>query len=203
MSRYRIPSQRCRAEIAVSNSRFITTLDAVFSVQQARSFVREIRREMPTASHHVHAFRVGYGNSVSEGLSDDGEPSGTAGPPAMAVVRGSDLGDVALVITRYFGGTKLGTGGLVAAYTRAAQAAFELLQTEEKIRRIGCTVRVPYATLERVRQLLARHEAIVDAESFDADVLLRFRLPAEHLAILAQMCADLTGGRATLIRTDE
>jgi putative IMPACT (imprinted ancient) family translation regulator len=78
---------------------------------------------MPNASHHVYAFRVGHGNSIIEGMSDDGEPTGTAGPPVLAVLRGTQIGDIIVIVTRYFGGTKLGTGGLVRAYPEAAQIA--------------------------------------------------------------------------------
>ena len=140
---YPVPQSRTRTEIKVSNSRFISTIDRADSVKEAQAFIRSIREEMPDASHHVYAFKIGHGSSISEGMSDDGEPSGTSGPPAMAVLRGSGIGDVVLVITRYFGGTKLGTGGLVSAYGAAAKAAVAELATEEKIKRKTFTLRVP------------------------------------------------------------
>src|SRR5918912_1103095 len=95
----------------------------------------EIRVEMPDAAHHVYAYIVGHGATTNLGMSDDGEPSGTAGRPVMAVLRGSGLGDVALVVTRYFGGTLLGTGGLVHAYGDAARAVLAALPREEKVAR--------------------------------------------------------------------
>src|SRR5215475_1828075 len=101
--RYRIPAKRHRSETLVVNSRFITTVAFADSVNSAREILASVRDEMPDASHHVYAFRIGYGNSVIEGLSDDGEPSGTAGPPVMAVLRGMDIGDTIVVVTRYFG----------------------------------------------------------------------------------------------------
>src|ERR671921_1142335 len=94
-----------------------------------------IRAEMPDAAHHVYAYIVGHGATTTLGMSDDGEPSGTAGRPVMAVLKGSGLGDVALVITRYFGGTLLGTGGLVRAYGDAAKAVLAILPRTEKIER--------------------------------------------------------------------
>jgi uncharacterized YigZ family protein len=115
MTRYLIPAGTVRVETEVSRSRFIATLGMAETAEAARAFIAGVRAEMPDASHHVYAFRVGYGASVIEGLSDDGEPSGTSGPPIMAVLRGAPVGDVVLVVTRYFGGTKLGTGGLVRA----------------------------------------------------------------------------------------
>jgi len=190
-----IPKSRMRVELRVSNSRFIATVAPVFSAKEAHAFVHELRDEMPDATHHVYAFRIGHGASITEGMSDDGEPSGTAGPPAMAVVRGSGVGDVVLVITRYFGGTKLGTGGLVSAYTQSAQAAFEALETEAKVVRVTCELSVPYALHERVKLLLAEHEAQIDDEAFDADVALRFQIPEPQLAKLTPIIRDLTSGK--------
>ena len=195
MASYRIPKKTCRVEIRVSNSRFIATISLASSTAEARAFVRAIREEMPDATHHVHAFKVGYGGSVSEGMSDDGEPSGTAGPPALAVLRGADVGDVVLVITRYFGGTKLGTGGLVAAYTQAAQAAFADLETEEKVTRVRLEIAVPYALLEQTRRLLAEHNCAVEGEDFGADVRVRFGIPEEAVVDFTQAIGNLSSGQ--------
>ncbi len=197
MSRYRIPKGRVRVEIRVSNSRFIATVAPASSVREAQDFVRAMRAEMPDATHHVYAFKIGYGASVSEGMSDDGEPSGTAGPPALAVLRGADVGDVVLVITRYFGGTKLGTGGLVTAYTQAAKVAFETLETEEKVLRVRLEVVVPYRALEPVRRVLTEYECIVEDEQFEAEVQLRFQIPEERVAAFTQAVQDLTAGKTT------
>lgn len=199
---YRVPKQRTRVEIKVSNSRFIATVAPAFSVQDARAFIRAIRAEMPDATHHVYAFKIGHGASVSEGLSDDGEPAGTAGPPAMAVLRGSDVGDVVLVLTRYFGGTKLGTGGLVAAYTEAAQAAFAELETEEKVVRVTCTLQVPYAALDAVRRTLDRFRCVIESEDFAGDVTLRVRVPVEEVTGVRGALRNLSGGRTDLTEVD-
>lgn len=203
MSRYPIPKGRTRVELRVSNSRFIASLAPASTVKDAQQFVRALRAEMPDATHHVYAFKVGYGASVSEGMSDDGEPSGTAGPPALAVLRGANVGDVVLVITRYFGGTKLGTGGLVSAYTAAAQAAFEGLETELKVERIRLEVTAPYAVLEQLRRLLAQHEAQIEDEQFAAEVTLRFLIPTEQEAALSQAIQNLTAGQVTPRRTED
>ena len=118
---YLIPACEIRREYAQLNSRFIATLAPAFNNDEARAFTRRIRLEFSDATHHVSAYIIGGGNSLTEYCSDDGEPQGTAGRPALAVLRGSGLGDAALVITRYFGGSLLGTGGLVKAYTESAQ----------------------------------------------------------------------------------
>lgn len=145
---YLIPAQTHRINTAVSNSRFITTIGRVNTVEEAKSFLAAIRSEMPDANHHVYAYRVGFGNSVIESMSDDGEPSGTSGPPVMAVLRGSGIGDVVVVVTRYFGGTKLGTGGLVRAYGDAAREGLATLPTERKIEKATLGIELPYHYFE-------------------------------------------------------
>jgi len=198
MPRYHVPKAPVRVETRVSNSRFISTIERADTVAAAQAFIKSQREEMPDANHHVYAFRIGFGNSVSEGMSDDGEPSGTSGPPTLAVLRGSDIGDVAIVTTRYFGGTKLGTGGLVAAYTTSAQAAFKELQTEEKVERIQCSLTIPYNLLERVKLILAEQETEMLDEHFEADVTLRFTLPVERFEALDATICDLTAGKISV-----
>src|SRR6185295_20259621 len=95
---YLIPTQTHRVTTAVSNSRFLTTIGHVNTVDEAKAFLAAVRAEMPDANHHVYAYRVGYGNSVIEGMSDDGEPTGTAGPPTLAVLRGANIGDTLVVV---------------------------------------------------------------------------------------------------------
>lgn len=202
MTRYPIPKGVTRIETRASNSRFIATLGPASTVEEARAFLRSIREEMPDATHHVHAMRVGYGASVTEGMSDDGEPAGTSGPPALAVLRGADLGDVILVITRYFGGTKLGTGGLVAAYGGAAKEAVAAAKTELKIKRIGIHLAVPYALYERIRQAVEAREGLIDDEVFAADVVIRARIPEESFDDLDEAIQGLSAGKARPQRTD-
>src|SRR5215216_7189866 len=127
MRPYLVPLHEIRRELIVVNSRFIATLVPAFNIDEARSFLARIRHEFGDASHNVPAYIIGGGNTVTEYFSDDGEPSGTAGKPTLMVLRGSGLGDVAVVITRYFGGTLLGTGGLVRAYGAAVKAVLALL----------------------------------------------------------------------------
>src|SRR3954467_13767905 len=130
-----IPASSARTEIRASNSRFIASAAPAATVEAARRFIAGVRAEMPDASHHVYAYIVGHGATTTLSMTDDGEPPGTAGRPVMAVLKGSGLGDVALVVTRYFGGTLLGTGGLVHAYGDAAKAVLTILPRAEKIER--------------------------------------------------------------------
>jgi uncharacterized YigZ family protein len=194
---YRIPTGIVRVEHEVSRSRFIATLNHAETVEAAREFIASIRAEMPDASHHVYAFKVGYGSSVIEGLSDDGEPTGTSGPPVMAVLRGAEVGDVVLVVTRYFGGTKLGTGGLVRAYGDAARAVLAAMTTRLKIEMKSLGLTLPYPLYERAKIIAANHEATIDSEEFAADVTLYLTLPASQVEPFTAAIRDLSNGKIT------
>jgi len=197
-----VPKCRCRIQLRVSNSRFITTIAPAFSVKEAQDFIREIRSEMPEASHHVYAFKIGYGASVSEGMSDDGEPSGTSGPPTLAHLRGADIGDTVIVTTRYFGGTKLGTGGLASAYGAAAKAVLEAVETEEKVTRQRYELTIPYGLRESVRRLFIRYECLLEKETFEADIALRYVIPEELVVNFGRAIGDLSAGKVVPKRLD-
>lgn len=192
---YSIPAEIYRTGITVINSRFITTIAPAPSVESARAFLAGIRTEMPDASHHVHAFRVGHGNSVIEGMSDDGEPSGTAGPPTLAVLRGSDVGDIVLVTTRYFGGTKLGTGGLVRAYGDAARTALSNLPTTKKIPKTLLGIETPYHFYELVKRLIVQHQGTIDDETFMSDVTVLAIFPNDAISAFTEALKEATAGR--------
>lgn len=203
-NRYLIPARETRAELMVANSRFIATLAPTFSVDAARAFISRVRAEFADATHNVPVFLVGHGASVTAHSSDDGEPSGTAGRPALAVLQGSGLGDVAVVITRYFGGTKLGTGGLVRAYSDAVRAVLAETPRAEKIPTHTVMAAFPYTYIERVRQLVqAFHGQILD-EDFGADVTLTARFMVERLAGFQAGLNELTRGevQAQIVETN-
>jgi uncharacterized YigZ family protein len=179
MSRYPVPLEEIRRESIVVNSRFISTLAPIFNVEQAKAFVMRIRAEFADASHNVPIYLVGGGSALIEHCSDDGEPSGTAGRPALAVLKGSGLGDVAVVITRYFGGTKLGTGGLVRAYSEAMRLVVEAVPRAERLPTVTVMVGLPYRWVERLRRLAAAHGGRILEEIFAGEVTLSIRFPAE------------------------
>ena len=202
MSRYPIPKGTTRIEYRQSNSRFITTLAPVFTVEEAKSFLQSIRNEMPDATHHVYAYIVGFGSSITEGMSDDGEPSGTSGPPTLAVLRGAGIGDAIVVITRYFGGTKLGTGGLVTAYSSATKEVLQQAPTEMKVHRIEASLTTSYHHFERIKKLILELEGIIDDEAFATNVALTFRLPKEHLESLRTQVQDMTAGSVEIVTAE-
>lgn len=203
MSGYLIPAKTIRIENMVVNSRFIATIGPASTVQEAKEFIAHVRADMPDATHHVHAFKVGYGSSITEGMTDDGEPSGTSGPPVLAVLRGADLGDVVIVVTRYFGGTKLGTGGLVRAYGNAARDAIAALPTERLIPKNMIGLEFAYTFFDQIQRLLAKYEAHVDEQDFGAAVTLYATLPSDNLDALAADIQELTAGQVTPTLLDE
>ena len=191
---YLVPAAPIRTELIVKKSRFLSTIRLASTVAAARAGIAAIRAEMPGASHHVYAFRVGFGNAVTEGMSDDGEPKGTAGPPSLAVLRGSDVGDILLVTARYFGGAKLGTGGLVRAYTHSAQEALRQLKTELKVERRLVGIELPYAYYDIVKRMIAAHNGAIEDESFAAQVLVIARFVVPDLQRFSAALKDRTAG---------
>jgi uncharacterized YigZ family protein len=192
---YFIPLKEIRREHVVVNSRFIATLAPVANIEEARAFIARIKREFADASHNVPAYIIGGGNTVTEYFSDDGEPSGTAGRPALAVLRGSGLGDAAVVVTRYFGGTLLGTGGLVKAYTESTQMVVNAVGRGRRIPVHVVMVAIPYNLLERVRLIVVRDHGEVVGEDYAADVTMTLQFPIESFELFQNDLREISAGK--------
>ena len=196
MTRYPIPASQVRAEETILRSRFITTLAPASTVEAARGLVATVRAEFVDATHNCWAYVVGAPGSTAQiGMSDDGEPAGTAGKPMLNVLLGSGVGDIAAVVTRYFGGAKLGTGGLVRAYSGGVKTALQQLPVIEKVERVLLQVILPYRLYQPVERLLPAFEAEVIESQFAAEVTLRVRLPVEYVndwrGALRELSADV------------
>jgi len=202
---YSVPLSQIRREYLVVNSRFIATLAPVFSPEEARTFIAHIKKEFADASHNVPAYIIGGGNTVTEFCSDDGEPSGTSGKPALAVLRGSGLGDAAVVITRYFGGTLLGTGGLVKAYTESTQLVVNAVERGRRVPVHVSMLAIPYNLLERVRLMTTRHNGEVLGEDFAGDITMTLQFPVESFEMFQKELQELSAGKlkAEVIETKE
>lgn len=205
MSRYLVPAEEIRREQIVVNSLFIASLAPAFSVDEARAFIARIKSEFPDASHNVPIYIIGHGDSEIAHCTDAGEPSGTAGRPALAVLRGSGLGDVIVVVTRYFGGTKLGTGGLVRAYSDAVRSVVEAVPRAEKVPTHTVMAEYPYRLVERVRLIVAAHHGQILDEDFAADVTLTARFAVEHFPLFQAALSELSNGsvQAEIIESGE
>jgi uncharacterized YigZ family protein len=202
-ARYSVPGERHRTQVTIERSRFICTVARVSGPEEAQAFIRELNAEFPDATHNCWAYVIGPPGSTGRvGMSDDGEPHGTAGRPMLTVLLHSGVGDVAAVVTRYYGGVKLGTGGLVKAYSGAVQQALATLPRAERIELVELTVRFAFPVIDRVRQLLPAHEAEVLAEEYGTEVEYRIRLPRSQRDALRASLLDATRGQLDVLVDD-
>lgn len=192
--RYPIPAGEARAEIEVKRSRFIATAVPAFTVEEARAFISRIKNEFSDATHNVPAYIIGHGTAVTAHCNDDGEPSGTAGRPVLAVLQGSGLGDIAVVVTRYYGGTKLGTGGLVRAYGDATKAVLDILPRAEKVPAHTVLLAIPYNYLERIRLLVEKAHGRILEEAFAADITITAQFPTAQFPAFQNGLRELSHG---------
>jgi uncharacterized YigZ family protein len=203
--RYRVPAVRHTAELTIERSRFLCTIERVASPETAHAFVRAVQREYADATHNCWAFVAGPPGSTSHiGLSDDGEPHGTAGRPMLTVLLHADVGEIAAVVTRWYGGVKLGTGGLARAYGGAVQQALATLPTTLRVDRVTLAFAVEYGAVTPVRQLLEQLEAEVEGEQYAEAVTYRVAVARDRVDELRRVLADLTRGRADVrVSTDD
>ena len=198
-ARYRVPARPVRVEDRIEKSRFIASAARAESAAAARAFVESVRAEMPDATHHCFAFVAGPpGSSSAVGSGDDGEPSGTAGRPMLSVLMNSGIGEIVVVVTRYFGGVKLGKGGLVRAYTGSVQHALRELATTERVTTLAVYVTVAYAHADAARRAIERVGASLVAEAFATDVAFMVHVPDDRRAELEQSLRDATAGKVKI-----
>lgn len=180
-------------EYMVKNSRFLSEVITVSSPEEARERWHR-QKEKYGMTHLVYAFITGQSGSQM-GCSDDGEPSGTAGRPTLEVLKGSHITNILLTTARWFGGTLLGTGGLVRAYTMGAQGVLKNALTRELVPMRNSSLKVPYPLYEQVRLLLRDLEAEEITEEFGSDVRLHFMIRESLFDVLAEQTGDLSNGR--------
>lgn len=198
-TRYPIPARRHRVEQSIERSRFICTVQRVASPDDAHAFLREMNAEFADATHNCWAFVAGPpGNTSRIGMSDAGEPHGTAGRPMLTVLLHSGVGEIAAIVTRYYGGTKLGTGGLVKAYGGAVQLALASLPLAERVDLVEVAVSIGYANITTLQQSLSSFEAEVVDQEYGVDVRYRMRMPRQQLAGFCAALADATRGEASV-----
>ena len=188
-----------RFEEEIKRSRFITTLAHADSRERALFFVEAIRKEFPDARHHCWAYAAGPpGDTARVGQSDDGEPHGTAGRPMLNQLLYGGVGEIVAVTTRYFGGIKLGTGGLTRAYQNGVKEALLLLPVMEKAVLCRARVEVDYAHVDRFYRLLPRFQARVLAENFDSSACFVVEMPEEGFEACRTALREATDGRSDL-----
>lgn len=192
MTAYFTPAGFGQAEYVEKRSRFIARVWPVDDEDAALERIAEMRKQHYDATHNVYAYIIRK-NAIMR-YSDDGEPSGTSGQPTLNVLRGEQLQNVCCVVTRYFGGTLLGTGGLVRAYTAAAKAAVEASGVSVVSLWKSAGIVCPYARFERVKRLLEEHEAVIEGTDFAAEVSFRALVRGDRAAGFAAALTELTAG---------
>ena len=200
-----IPAAIVQSEQVILRSRFISSLAPAPDPESARAFVAEIKELYDDASHNCWAFVAGVpGSTASVGCSDDGEPTGTAGQPMLKVLLHSGVGEVVAVVTRYFGGTKLGRGGLVRAYSGGVQAALEVLDTVRKVEMVRLALTLEYPMLDRFQRSSTRFGVQVEDTVYSDRVQVWTVLPAHRREEFTRWFLDLTRGQGEVrdISTD-
>lgn len=191
MPTFTLPSA-LQAELDIRKSRFIAYAIPVADRDAAMEELRRLREEHPTATHVCWALLAG-GQS---GMSDDGEPSGTAGRPILEVLRHHDLDGVLAAVVRYYGGVKLGAGGLVRAYTDAIATALQDAPRVERIALASLPVEIGYPDEARVRRWIEQENYALEASAYDMNVQLTIRMPVTAVDAAREALRDMTQGRA-------
>lgn len=179
-------------------SRFVAELFPFTHSSRLKSYLNGLWTRHPDATHVVHAYVCGHTRPETRGYSDDGEPHGTAGRPVLDALGYARLTNVLVAVVRYFGGTKLGTGGLVRAYGDAARGAIEVAAFRPSVVRVTCEISVPYEIYDVVRASCERAGADIVDEQFAETVSLQLRIEKEHLATLSDDLQELSAGRIRL-----
>ena len=189
-------------EIVEKKSRFIGQISPVSSEEEAYAFVEKIKKKHYAARHNCFAFSVGVDQPLLR-FSDDGEPQGTAGKPILEVITSSEIHNICIVVTRYFGGTLLGTGGLVRAYTDASKEALSHCETKLMERLVPADIRTDYTDMGRIQYILGNNNVKILDTIYADDVLLKINLRKYEVDRIIGEIIDATSARAEIETFDE
>lgn len=198
---YKTVQNESNSEFTEKRSRFIGYCKPVKTEQEAVDFINSRRSEHWNATHNVYAYSLREGNIKR--YSDDGEPSGTAGMPVLDVITKNEIYDVCIVVTRYFGGVLLGTGGLVRAYSQGAKVALDAGNVVMMQSCLMCQARCSYNQYGKVSSLIMEIGAVIDDTVYEADVLIKFHIKPEYLDKLNKQLADATSGEIQAVSYSE
>ncbi len=189
--------ERAECEIVVKKSRFISVALPCTSLEEIKSLVKMIREEHPDATHVVHAAVIGPAGDLYS-MSDDREPKNTAGRPALEVLKGSGVTNILVCIIRYFGGTLLGTGGLVKAYGDSTKEVLGIINTEPLIAKSSFSMLISYDFYELIKRLLTQVKASNIEEEFTAGITIKGLIPQSEKETLETRFTSITMGRCTI-----
>ena len=197
LEKYKTVYEGGEGEIVEKKSRFIATVRPVSTEEEALAFIEEMKKKYWDARHNCSAFVIGERQELNR-CSDDGEPSGTAGRPMLDVILGEDIYNVAAVVTRYFGGVLLGTGGLVRAYSKSLQEGLAVSTVIEKVYGISMEVITDYTGIGKIQYIAGEQKLpILDSEYTDR-VILHLLVPSDQIASVEKAITEGTNGRAKM-----
>ena len=190
--KYFVPANEASAKITVKGSKFISHIFPVESKEQAEQVYASLQKKYYDATHNCFAYRI---DENTFRYSDDGEPSGTAGRPILQVLDGAELFEVLCVVTRYFGGTKLGTGGLIRAYSDAAKEALKNLKIKEKIRTEVLNLKSAYGLENLIFHLLDQMSGKLVDSVYGDDIRLTVEIPRSNVDPFLKQLTEQSGGK--------
>jgi uncharacterized YigZ family protein len=199
---FKVVYKGAEAEIIEKKSRFIATAYPLETEEEALILLEQIRKKRWNATHHCFAYVLGENYEIQR-YSDDGEPGGTAGKPILDVLLGQGIHNTMLVVTRYFGGTLLGTGGLVRAYSKAAVEGLKASEVIEKCLGIILGIHTDYAGIGKIQYILGQHQIQVIASDYTDAVQLEALVPVEFVDVIKNEITEVTGGQAILHKVQE
>lgn len=193
----RILTGQSQREIEVKKSRFVAIACPIEDLGEIKERVNQTRAEHPQANHVVHAAIIGKSGDTYS-CSDDHEPKNTAGRPALEVLKGSGITNILVLIVRYFGGTLLGTGGLVKAYADSVKEVLQTVETEELVAKCTFSTTIPYNLYEQLKKLLLELESTIESEEFGVDVHIAGNLATSHSEQLQERLTELSNGTCSV-----
>lgn len=202
ITKYKTIFKYGKDEIIINKSKFIGYAKPVENEEEALEFIEEIKTKHRDATHNVYAYAIGDNSNIQR-FSDDGEPSGTAGIPALEVIKKENLRNVVVVITRYFGGTKLGAGGLIRAYTRGAKIGIEAGIIVDMVLHKKLKVRLDYTSYGKVENYIINEDFIVDETTYDDKVNIFVYVEENKKDEFSNIITNLTSGEAIIEYIDE
>lgn len=203
MNKGRIIIASAESDVEAKKSHFIGELKNIRSEEEAKEFLEEVSKKHREARHHCYAIRIGEPGKEYERYSDDGEPQGTAGKPILALLQGAGLTDVCGVVTRYFGGTLLGTGGLVRAYSDSMKEALDLAETAELTEGFRFRFTSDYPTSNKIKYLAGTMEIFTENEEYSDVCRLTYIVEKEKYEDFTGKVREMSGGRIVPEETEE
>lgn len=199
---YKTLHERGTDEFVVEKSTFIGHSKPVQTEDEAKEFIAEIKSKYKDATHNVWAYTIGENMNIQR-YSDDGEPQGTAGIPTLEVIKKEDLRNVAVVVTRYFGGIKLGAGGLVRAYTKGAKIGLEAGKIVEKIQFVKVEINCDYTLLGKIQNELSNRDYNIGDIEYTDTVSIPVFCRKDDLENLKKTIVELTNAKANIVEKEE